>query len=210
MYKIIIVDDHAVVRQGVKSALSNDFPNVVFHEAINSNEMMRKITQSQYDVVILDISMPGVDGLSVLKEVKKDFPRLPVIIFTMNPEKEYAVRAFRGGASGFINKESDMSELVEALKKVLKGGKYITPSIAELLVANLDSNNDRPQHEKLSDREFQVLRLIAEGNTISEIAEKLCVSPNTVTTYRRRILDKMNFKSNAEITHYAIVNKLVS
>lgn len=209
MIKIIIADDHAVVRTGLKQIIESD-PNLkVMGEASSGFELIEKIQEGNYDVVLLDISMPGKDGLETLKEIKKIKPKLPVLIFTVYPEDQYAVRLLKAGASGYLNKECEPEELIEAIHRVAMGRKYVSENLAELLAQKLEDASSVPLHELLSDREFQVLCLIASGKTIKEIAEELQLSSNTVSTYRIRILEKMKMKNNAELTHYAIKNGLV-
>ena len=178
-------------------------------EAGDSNEVLRLVREEPFDVVMLDITMPGRDGLEVLKELKRDFPKLPVLILSMHPEERFAVRALKAGASGYMTKESAPDELCEAIRKVLQGGKYISPSLAELLADSFGQAEEQPLVELLSDREYQVLRLIASGKTVGEIAEELSLSINTISTYRMRILEKMNMKTNAELTRYALEHGLV-
>lgn len=209
MIRIIIVDDHAVVRKGLKQILDETPDLSVIDEASSGNELIEKIRQNRFDCVLLDISMPGRDGLDTLKEIKAIRPELPVLIFTVYPEDQYAVRVLKAGASGYINKESEPEELIEAIRKVSRGRKYISPFLAELLAQNLEAGSETPIHETLSDREFQVMCKIASGKKVTDIAKELSLSINTISTYRNRILEKMNFKSNAEITHYAIKNNLV-
>jgi len=209
MIKIIIADDHAVVRTGLKQIIESD-PNLrVTGEASSGFELLEKIQEGNYDVVLLDISMPGKDGLETLKEIKRIKPKLPVLIFTVYPEDQYAVRLLKAGASGYLNKECEPEELIEAIYRVAMGRKYVSENLAELLAQKLEETSSVPLHELLSDREFQVLCLIASGKTIKEIADTLQLSANTVSTYRIRILEKMKMKNNAELTHYAIKNGLV-
>jgi DNA-binding NarL/FixJ family response regulator len=209
MIKIIIADDHAVVRTGLKQIIESD-PNLrVTGEASSGFELLEKIQEGNYDVVLLDISMPGKDGLETLKEIKRIKPKLPVLIFTVYPEDQYAVRLLKAGASGYLNKECEPEELIEAIYRVAMGRKYVSENLAELLAQKLEETSTVPLHELLSDREFQVLCLIASGKTIKEIADTLQLSANTVSTYRIRILEKMKMKNNAELTHYAIKNGLV-
>jgi DNA-binding NarL/FixJ family response regulator len=212
MINIIITDDHAVVRKGLKQIIEETPGFVVADEASSGNELLEKVRKNKYDVVILDISMPGKDGLDTLKELKQIAPDLPVLVFTIYPEEQYAVRLLKAGASGYINKESKPEELIEAIERVIRGRKYISSHLAELLANNLDSTSGSgqvPLHETLSDREFQVMCMIASGKTPTQIANELSLSINTISTYRIRILEKMKMRSNAEITHYAIKNRLV-
>jgi two-component system invasion response regulator UvrY len=209
MIKIIIVDDHSVVRKGLKQIIEETPDLFVSDEASSGNELLEKVRQNKYDVVLLDISMPGKDGLDTLKDLKIEKPELPVLMFTVYPEEQYALRVLKAGAAGYINKECEPEELIEAIRKVSMGRKYISPDLAEILASNLDSGNQAMLHENLSDREFQVMCLIASGKTVKDIAKQLNLSINTISTYRIRILEKMSMKSNAELTHYAIKNGLV-
>jgi len=209
MLKIFIADDHAVVRRGLRQILAETCDMAVTGEATSGLEVLDKVMGDEYDVVVLDISMPGRSGLDTLKQLKSQKPKLPVLILSMHPEEQYAVRVLRAGASGYLTKESAPDELVEAIRKVSHGGRYITSSLADKLVFDLSRKTEKPLHETLSDREYQVLCLIASGKTAKQIAEELCLSVKTVSTYRARILEKMGMKSNAELTHYAIRNRLV-
>lgn len=209
MIKILIADDHAIVRRGLKQILTETADMVVAGEAQNGQELLEKMRSDQWDVVVLDISMPGRGGLDILKQLKSERPKLPVLMLTIHPEDQYAVRVLRAGASGYLTKESAPDHLVEAIRKVARGGKYISPHLAERLAFSLESISERPLHEALSDREFQVLRLIASGKTVKEIGEELSLSVKTISTYRTRILEKMKMKNNAEMTHYAIHQKLL-
>jgi two-component system invasion response regulator UvrY len=209
MIKILIADDHTIVREGLKQIISDISGMEVTDEATNGNEALCKIREGGFDVVLLDISMPGKSGLETLKEIRIEDPTLPVLILTMHPEEQYAVRVLKAGASGYLTKESAPDELITAIRKVTNGGKYISSSLAETLVFNLEVDTDKPLHETLSDREYQVLCKISSGNTISEIAREMTLSVKTISTYRARILEKMGMKSNAELTYYAIKNELV-
>lgn len=209
MIKIFIVDDHAVVREGVKHILSEMSGIVVSDEASNGKEALEKIGKKDFDLILLDIAMPGRDGLEILKDIKVQKPKLPVLILSMFPEDQYALRALKSGASGYLTKDSIPDELVKAVRKILKGGKYVSSSFSEKLLFSWDSDSERPIHETLSDREYQVMRMIASGKTLKEISDELSLSVKTVSTYRSRILDKMGMKNNAELTHYAIKNRLV-
>ncbi len=209
MIKVIIVDDHAVVRKGLRQIIEDTPDLSVADEAGSGYELLEKVRLKKYDVVLLDISMPGKDGLDTLKELKNEKQDLPVLVFTVYPEEQYALRVLKAGAAGYINKECEPEALIEAIRKVSQGRKYISPDLAELLASNLDSGGDQALHDSLSDREFQVMCLIASGKTVKDIAKELFLSINTISTYRIRILEKMNMKSNAEITHYAIKNRLV-
>ncbi len=209
MIKILIADDHSIVRRGLNEILLEEFPDAILKGVSNGNELLQEARKSDWSIIISDLSMPGRNGLEVLKQLKVEFPALPVLILSMHPEDQYAIRAYRSGASGYLNKESASEELVNAVRMILAGRKYITPAVAEKLADNLIENNSKALHELLSDREFDVLRMIASGKTVSEIAEKLSLSVTTVSTYRARILLKTKMKSNAELTHYAIANKLI-
>jgi len=209
MIKLIIADDHAVVRKGLKQIFEETSDIVVAGEANSGNELLEKLRREDFDVVILDISMPGKDGLDTLKEIKAIKPNLPVLIFTIYPEEQYALRVLKAGAAGYINKESEPEILIEAIRKVSQGRKYISPDLAELLASSLDTKSTEALHDQLSDREYQVMCMIASGKTPTDIAKELSLSINTISTYRMRILEKMGMKNNAEITHYALKNRLV-
>lgn len=208
--KILVVDDHAVVRQGVKQILNEQFQGAVIGEARNAEEMIDRIRKFTWDIVVLDVGMPGKSGLDALKDLKQVCPKLPVLVLSAYPEDQLARRMLKAGASGYLTKDSAPNELVQALKKILGGGKFVSASMAELLVANLNEEAGRPLHEMLSDREYQVMCLIAVGKSLKEIADDLCVGISTVNTYRARILEKMQFKNNTELTHYALENRLVN
>lgn len=209
MLRILIADDHTVVRKGLKQILLEEFPSARIEEVGDAEDLLKKVLKEEWDVVVSDISMPGKSGLEVLQEIKQHYPRLPVLILSVHPEDQYAVRVLKAGASGFLNKDSAPDELVKAVHQVLLGKKYITTTIAERLASMLDQDAERLPHEQLSDREFEVLRLLAAGHSVSDIAEKLSLSSTTVSTYRARILLKMNLKTNADLTLYAITNKLL-
>jgi two-component system, NarL family, invasion response regulator UvrY len=209
MIKILIVDDHEVVRDGVKKIFEKKPDAAAFGEAGTAQEALSLAREQEWDVAVLDLSLGGRNGLEVLKELKQIRPRLPVLILSMHSEEQYARRAFRAGAAGYVTKGSSRAELAQAVEKVMKGGKYITPSLAEKLVVSLERGSQLNRHETLSDREFEVMRLIASGKTVSEIAEILSLSNKTISTYRARILEKMDMKTNAELTYYAIHNQLV-
>ena len=209
MTKILLVDDHAVVRDGIKRMFDDQPGAVVFGEASTPQDALKLVGEQDWDVLVLDLSLGERSGLEVLKESKKIRPRLPVLILSMHSEEQYARRAFKAGASGYITKDCTRLELVGAISKVVKGNKYVSPALAEKLIFDLERGTDGPPHETLSDREFEVMRLIASGKTVSEIAGILSLSDKTISTYRARILEKTGMKTNAEITHYAIQNKLV-
>jgi DNA-binding NarL/FixJ family response regulator len=207
--RILIADDHPIVREGYKKILSDTPDMIVADEAENGQEVLNYIRKKNYDLILLDISMPGRSGLEILKELKNERPRLPVLILSIYPEEQYAVRAFRAGASGYLTKASAPNELMSAIRKISQGGRYISSSLAEQLTYYLDADADKPLHETLSDREYQVMLMIASGKTVSEIAGELFLSVKTISTYRSHILEKTKMKNNAEITLYAVRNKLV-
>jgi two-component system, NarL family, invasion response regulator UvrY len=209
MIKILIADDHAVVREGLKQILSESSHLVVADEASDGYEVMDKLNKHAYDLIILDIALPGKSGLEILKDIKSQKAKLPVLVLSMYPEEQYAVRVLKAGASGYLTKESAPNELVNAIKQIAQGRKYISPTLAEKLVGELELDTEKPLHETLSDREYEVMIMIASGKRIKEIAYDLTLSEKTVSTYRIRILEKMGMKSNADLTRYAISNKLM-
>lgn len=209
MKRILSVDDHGVVREGLKSIAAEIPGGAEVGEARTFTEALHLSRGREWDIVVLDISLDGRNGLELLRELKRRRPELPVLVLSMHTEEQYARRAFRAGASGYITKDSSRQELLEAISRVIRGGRYVSPAIAEQMVVNLAAEDDRPVHESLSDREYQVLCLIASGRTVSEIAEMLLLSDKTISTYRARILEKMRLKTNAELTSYAIRNNLV-
>jgi DNA-binding NarL/FixJ family response regulator len=206
---ILIADDHAVVRRGLKDILADALPGARFSEAGCGTEVLSLLAASQVGVLVLDINMPGRSGLDILREVKSNYPRLPVIILSVHSEDEYAMRCLRAGAAAYITKDSAPEELAQAIKKILGGSHYVSPRLADKLVSWLDQSTDNPPHELLSDREHEVMRKIASGVPLTEIADQLDVSVKTVSTYRARILEKMKMKSNAEITRYAMTHQLI-
>ncbi len=208
MLRILLADDHAVVRQGVKQILADAFAQATFGEAQNTHELVELVAGERWDIVVLDLAMPG-GGLEALKQIKHNHPQLPVLILSMYPEDQYAVRTIRAGAAGYMNKESAPEELVLAVRKVLHGGEYISATVADELVLYARHKDDQPVHKHLSDREYQVLCLIASGKEVKEISTELSLSAKTISTYRARLMEKMNMKTNAELTHYAIQNDLV-
>jgi two-component system invasion response regulator UvrY len=209
MIRILIADDHRIVREGLKQILAENPDMVVEDEASNGQEVLAKVWENDYDVLLLDISMPGRSGLDILKQLKTERPKLSVLVLSMYSEEQYAMRALRAGAAGYMTKESAPDELIEAIRKVSTGRKYISPTVAEKLAFSLAADDERPPHENLSDREYQVMCMIASGRTIKTIADDLSLSVKTVSTYRTRILEKMKMKNNAELTHYSIQNRLV-
>jgi len=207
--RILIADDHAVVRRGLKDILADAIPGARFTEAGSGDQVLSLLAGSETGLVVLDINMPGRSGLDVLRDVKRNYPRLPVIILSMQPEEQYAIRCLRAGASAYINKDSAPEELALAAKKILAGGRYVSQHLAEKLFEQIDEPGDRPVHELLSDREHEVMRMIAAGRPLTEIGEALHLSVKTVSTYRARILEKMRMKSNAELTRYALEHQLI-
>jgi two-component system invasion response regulator UvrY len=209
LIKILIADDHAIVREGLKQIISETPDLKVTGETGDGRDVMNKIYENHFDVVLLDIAMPGKSGLEVLEEIRQKRPDLPVLILSMHPEEQYAVRALRTGAAGYLTKESAPEELISAIRKVSCGKKYVTASIAERLASAIEIDIAKAPHELLSNREYQVLCMIASGKTVKQISEDLSLSAKTVSTYRSRILSKMKMKHNAELTYYAIQNGLV-
>jgi len=209
MIRILVADDHAVVRQGVIQILADVKDMLVKDEAQNGVETLDKVLKYEYDVVLLDIAMPGRSGLEVLEDIKAQRPKLAVLILSMHPEEQYAVRALRAGASGYLTKASAPQELIGAIRKVAGGGKYVTASLAEKLADELDIDTEKLPHERLSNREHQVMIMLASGKSVSDVADELCLSVKTISTYRSHIIDKMRLKNNAEITLYAVQNNLI-
>ena len=207
--KVLIADDHAVVRSGLKQILAETPDIVVAGEATNGREVLEKLADQEWNVLVLDITMPGRSGLEILKDIKCLNPDLPVLVLSMHAEEQFATRMLKSGASGYLNKESAPEELVKAIRKVHSGGKYVSATQAERMVGELTGDADKLPHELLSDREYEILCLIASGKTPTEIARQLVLSIKTVSTYRSRILEKMNLTTNAQLTHYAIKNGLV-
>jgi two-component system invasion response regulator UvrY len=209
MVKFLIVDDHPSFRRGVKDILMEGFKGAAVAECGNAQEMLDEVRDKKFDLVVMDISMPGRSGPEVLKELKGLNPSLPVLILSMHPEDQYAIRMFKAGASGYLTKSSAPEELVHAVKKVLSGGQYVSASVGEALASTVRSGVEKMPHERLSDREYEVLCLIASGKTVSEIADGVNLSVTTISTYRARILEKMGLKNNAELTRYAMQHGLV-
>jgi DNA-binding NarL/FixJ family response regulator len=209
MQCILIVDDHAVVRAGLKQILADAFAGAEIDEAGNADEALGKVLKKEYSLVILDISMPGRSGLEVLRDLKYQKPNMPVLVLSVHPEDQMGIRLLKAGASGYLNKDSAPEELVKAVTKVLEGGRYVSAALAERLVLDIQTDSGKPPHEMLSDREFEVLCAIARGKAVSEIARDLSLSVKTVSTYRTRILEKMQMRTNAELTHYAVRQGLV-
>ncbi len=209
MINILIADDHAIVRQGLKQIIADQTDMRVGGEADNGIAALELLRKQNWDIAVIDISMPGRGGLDILKEIKSERPKLPLLVLSMHPEDQYALRALKAGAAGYITKESAPEELVTAIRKILSGRKYVSQSLAEKMADEIVGGSEKPLHEQLSNRELQVLCMIASGKTVSEIGKELSLSVKTISTYRARILEKMNMKNNAELTHYAITSKLV-
>jgi DNA-binding NarL/FixJ family response regulator len=209
MIRILIADDHTLMREGLKQILREYSDIIVAEEASSAHEVIGKLWKENYDLILLDIRFPGRSGLDVLRQLKCIKPTLPVLILSMYPEEQYAVRSLRAGASGYLTKESAPEELIAAIRRVAQGRRYITSSLAERLAFELDIDSDKPLHEKLSDREYQVLCLIASGKRVKDIADTLALSVKTISTHRARILRKMGMRNSAQLTHYAIKNNLV-
>lgn len=209
MIKVLIADDHPVVREGLKQIIAKGSDMKVEDEALNGNEALEKVRSGNFDVAVLDVGMPGRDGLEVLKDIHREFPKLPVLILSMYPEEQVAIRALNAGASGYMNKETAPKELVNAIRKIHLGGKYVSEALAEKFASGLYMHAKETPQEQLSDREFQVLRMLAAGKEAGEIAEELFISVKTVRTYRDRILEKLNLKNDVELTHFAIKNNLL-
>ena len=206
---ILITDDHAVVRRGLREILAESLEEATFSEAGNADEALRVLARHAASLLILDINMPGRSGLDLLKDVKRLYPRLPVIVLSVQPEDQYAVRCLRAGAAAYINKDSAPEELGQAARKVLAGGRYVGAGLAEKLFNILDDGGVKARHESLSDRELEVMLMIASGVSLTEIGNRLHVSAKTVSTYRSRLLDKMQMQSNAELTRYAVAHNLI-
>ncbi len=209
MIRILIADDHSVVRQGLERILMKEFPSALVEQVADGEDMVNKVMQSEWDLVISDLSMPGRSGLDALQQIKELNPKLPILILSVHPEEHYAIRVLKAGASGYLNKNMAPEELVNAVHRVLLGRKYITPSIAEKLAEQINGETGQMPHEQLSDREFEVLKLVASGRSLTEIADTLSISATTVSTYRARIMTKMNLKTNADLTRYAMTNNLL-
>jgi DNA-binding NarL/FixJ family response regulator len=207
--RVILADDHAVVRKGVRQILAGAFPRATFGEAATATELLDLTRTQAWDILVLDLAMPGINGLDLLKLVKQAAPKLPVLILSMFPEDQFAVRAIRAGAAGYLNKETAPEDLLRAITQIIQGGNFVTAAVADELVRHTRQDDDRRPHELLSDREFQVLRLIGAGRAVKDIAAELGISPATVSTYRARILQKMEMASSAELMRYALKEGLV-
>ncbi len=209
MIKILIADDHTVVREGLKQIVAETSDMVVADEATSGHEALNKALKTDYDIVILDITMPGINGLDVLKQIKAQKPKLPILVLSVHPEEQYAVRCLKAGASGYLTKESASDELTAAIRKISQGKKYVTASLAERLALDLEIGTEKLPHETLSDREYQVMINIAQGKKVKDIAEELFLSEKTISTYRSRILEKMGMEKNEELVRYALNNHLI-
>jgi DNA-binding NarL/FixJ family response regulator len=209
MIRILIADDHTIVRDGLKQILAATADIVVSGEASTGQDTLREVRAQKFDLILLDISLPGISGLDVLKQIRSLKPELPILILSMYPEEQYAVRTLRAGASGYLTKESASGELIRAIREVAQGKKYITMSLAEKIAVSWDTRTAKPLHETLSDREYQVLCLIASGRTVKEVSRLLSLSVKTVSTHRSRILKKMDMRNSAQLTHYAIKHNLI-
>jgi two-component system, NarL family, invasion response regulator UvrY len=209
MIRILIADDHTVVRKGLRQILSEQMSPVHIEEVGDAESLIKKVMSETWDVIITDLSMPGRSGLDALQQIKQYYPKLPVLVLSVYPEEQYALRVLKAGAAGYLNKDMASEELINAVQRVLTGRKYISPSVAEKLAVSLDKDASKMPHEYLSDREFDVLKLIASGNTVTQIADILSLSSTTVSTYRARIMSKMSLKTNTSLTLYAMENKII-
>lgn len=209
MIRVLVADDHAVVRKGIRQILLEEYPSAIVEEVADAERLIQKIIQEEWDIVICDLSMPGRSGLDALRQIKQCSPTLPVLIMSVHPEDQYAIRVLKAGASAYLGKDSIHYELIKAIQIARMGKKYITPSIAEKLANAFEKNTDKESHQVLSDREFDVFKLLAAGKSTSEIANQLSLSTTTVSTYRARILEKMTMQSNAEMTRYALEKGLI-
>jgi two-component system invasion response regulator UvrY len=207
--RFLIADDHAIVRKGLGQILREEFPDAIIQEVTNSAEVLEQVRKNIWDMILLDISMPGRNGIETLKQIKTEGIKAPVLMLSMHPEEQYAIRVLKAGASGFMNKESATEELLVAVHKILSGKKYITDAVAGKLADTMMDKSGKSAHELLSDREMQVLQLLSSGKTVSDIADEISLSVNTISTYRSRILEKLSLNNNAELTRYAIDNNLV-
>jgi DNA-binding NarL/FixJ family response regulator len=209
MIRVLIVDDHAILRRGLRALLSDEFHGAAFGEASNAQQALEQLRKEKWDVALLDITLPGKNGLDLLKEFKAARPKLPVLILSAHPEDQFAVRVLKAGAGGYLTKESAPEELAKAIRKILAGGQYVSPALAEKLALRVRKDITLTPHETLSDREYEIMCLIASGKTVTEIAGELSLSPKTISTYRARVLEKLGVKNSAAIVQYAIRNGLV-
>lgn len=209
MTRILIADDHAIIRKGLKQILLEQYPSAIIGEVADGESLIAATINEQWDVVICDMNMPGRSGLDALRQIKQNFPKLPVLIMSMYPEDQYALRVLKAGASGYLGKETIHENIIKAIETVKLGKKFITPAIAEQLADAFDADATLQPHEVLSDREFDVFKLLAAGKSVTKIADQLSLSATTVSTYRSRVMDKMNMHSNAELTRYALEKSLI-
>lgn len=209
MIRILIADDHAIVRKGLTQLIRDEFASAEIAEVGDAEELISKVSDKDWDIVVCDLSMPGRSGLDALRQIKQMYPSLPVLIMSMHDEDQYALRVLKAGASAYLGKDNIHEDIIKAIRTVLLGKKFITPSVAEKLAQALEGDTNQLPHEKLSDREFDVFKLLAGGKAVSDIADQLSLSVTTVSTYRARILEKMNLKSNADLTRYALNNSLI-
>ena len=209
MIRILIADDHTVVRKGLRQILAEEFTDAVIEEVADANELIKKVIKGSWDIIISDLTMPGKSGLEALQQIKQILPSLPVLILSIHPEEQYAIRVLKAGASGYLSKDTAPDELVNAVHRILQGKKYITITIAEKIADSFNQDEEKQLHEILSDRELNVFKMIASGKAVSEVAEALSLSVTTVSTYRARIMGKMNMKTNANLTLYAIEHGLL-
>ncbi len=207
--RILIADDHAIVRRGLSEILLEAWPSAEIEQVGDADRLLQRALDDSWDVVISDLMMPGRSVLETIQQIRQYQPQLPVLILSIFPEEQYATRVFKAGASGYINKDAAPTELVKAIQRIIQGRKYITPAVAEKLASDLSVDKERPLHEALSDREFHVMKLLAAGKSITEIAAQLSLSPTTISTYRSRIMEKMQMKANAELARYALENGLI-
>ena len=209
MINILIADDHAIVRQGLKKILAEESDMKVLGEASSAEEILRVVKKEKCDVLLLDVTMPGKSGLDIIKDLKRLSPKMHILVLSMHPEAQFALRVLRAGGSGYLTKESAPEELVKAIRKTATGGKYVSAALAELLATLTEADIEKLPHERLSEREFQIMRMIGDGKSVSEIADQLMISIKTVSTYRSRVMDKMRLKSNAELARYTIEHHLI-
>ncbi|HVT02922.1 MAG TPA: response regulator transcription factor [Thermoanaerobaculia bacterium] len=209
MIRVLIVDDHAIVRRGLRALLSHEFQGAAFGEASDARQALEQLREKEWDVALLDLTMPGKSGLDLLKELKAEWPRLPVLVLTGHSEDQFAIRVLKAGAEGYMTKDTVLEELAKAIHKILAGGRYVSPALAEKLALGVNKDLTRTPHEILSDREYEVMSGIASGKTVTEIAKELSLSAKTISTYRARILEKLGVRNSAEIVQYAIRNGLV-
>jgi two-component system invasion response regulator UvrY len=208
--RILIADDHAIVRKGIRQLLVEEYPSATIEEVGDSESLITKTNTENWDVVICDLDMPGRSGLDAMHQIRAIHPKLPVLIMSIYPEEQYARRLLKAGAAGYLNKDAATADLAKALRQILQGRKYISPAVAQILAGDISQDGvDKGSHESLSNREFEIFKLIASGKSVSEIADKLSLSSTTISTHRARILAKMNLRTNAELTRYALDNKLI-